>query len=68
MLRVAFYQTVPFNGGMVGTGRPPIGQRIVVRIPTDLLEQIDRDAHNNGRKRAEQIRLILTNNYSKDTS
>lgn len=53
---------------MVGTGRPPIGQRIVFRIPADLLELIDSDAATNGRKRAEQIRLILINNYSRDTT
>jgi hypothetical protein len=53
---------------MTGRGRPTTGQRIDIRIPPELLAQIDTDANNADRTRAEQIRHILTNNYDKDPS
>jgi metal-responsive CopG/Arc/MetJ family transcriptional regulator len=55
------------NVGVTGKGRPRIGATVQVRLPDELLADIDRDANTGGRKRAEQIRLILTTHYSKDS-
>jgi metal-responsive CopG/Arc/MetJ family transcriptional regulator len=51
---------------MTGRGRPSTGTRVDIRIPTELLEQIDTDAKTVGHSRAEQIRQIIAFNYSKD--
>lgn len=48
---------------MTGRGRPPTGQRVDVRIPNELIEQIDSDATANQITRAAQIRIIITNHY-----
>jgi hypothetical protein len=40
-------------------GRPAVGVRIPVRLPDDLLVEIDRRAHLLGRSRASVIRSLL---------
>jgi len=40
-------------------GRPAIGVRVPVRLPDDLLAQIDRRARTLGRSRASIIRSLL---------
>lgn len=42
-----------------GRGRPPIGERVEVRLPADMLAAIDQHAANNGMTRAEAIRDLL---------
>jgi|GEM_PF-6625011 metal-responsive CopG/Arc/MetJ family transcriptional regulator len=42
-----------------GRGRPPIGRQIMVRIPDDLLAEIDRRAAEYGLTRAETMRRAL---------
>jgi metal-responsive CopG/Arc/MetJ family transcriptional regulator len=40
-------------------GRPSIGARVPVRLPPDLLEEVDRRARTLGRSRASVIRSLL---------
>jgi hypothetical protein len=40
-------------------GRPEIGQQIGVRLPGELLELLDSDAHAKGESRAAAIRRLL---------
>jgi metal-responsive CopG/Arc/MetJ family transcriptional regulator len=42
-----------------GRGRPAVGERIAVRLPQDLLDDIDLRARILGRSRASVIRSIL---------
>jgi predicted transcriptional regulator len=54
---------------VTGKGRPRIGTAVLIRIPDDLLRLIDRDAHQDERNRAAQIRYIITHYYEpKDPS
>lgn len=39
-----------------GRGRPPVGVRVPVLIPPDLLEDIDREARERETTRAAEIR------------
>lgn len=41
-------------------GRPPIGERVEVRLPADMLTAIDQHAASNSMTRAEAIRDLLT--------
>jgi predicted DNA binding CopG/RHH family protein len=43
-----------------GPGRPSTGVRVDIRIPADLLTQIDAEAELDGITRAELIRGILS--------
>ena len=43
----------------VKRGRPSTGVPVLVRIPADLLERIDRQAIQAGITRAEMVRTIL---------
>jgi len=43
-----------------GRGRPPIGERVEVRLPADMLAAIDQHAASNSMTRAEAIRDLLT--------
>jgi hypothetical protein len=40
-------------------GRPPVGERVAVRLPADLLGAIDRHASLAGLSRAAAIRALL---------
>jgi hypothetical protein len=42
-----------------GPGRPPVGPPIQIRLPADLLAEIDVDAENLGLTRAAYIREVL---------
>ena len=42
-----------------GPGRPVVGTRVPVRVPPDLLDDIDRRARVLGRSRAAVIRSLL---------
>jgi hypothetical protein len=42
-----------------GPGRPPVGDRVVVRLPVDLLADIDLRAAALGRSRASVVRSLL---------
>jgi hypothetical protein len=41
-------------------GRPPVGPQVMVRIPTDTLAELDRQAGALGVTRAALIRRILS--------
>ncbi len=43
-----------------GRGRPPVGPRIHIHIPTNVLADIDRAAAERGVTRADEIRARLT--------
>jgi Ribbon-helix-helix protein, copG family len=43
-----------------GRGRPAVGERVSVRIPADLLAQIDAAAKMSGMTRAAMIRRTLS--------
>ena len=45
---------------MTGPGRPPIGPAITLRLPADLLKQLDRRAKRDGVTRAELVRQLLS--------
>ena len=47
----------------VPRGRPPIGRQIMVRIPDDLLAEIDRRAAEYGLTRAETMRRALADAF-----
>lgn len=42
-----------------GRGRPPVGVKVQVRIPTDVLAQIDELAARRAEPRAATIRAII---------
>jgi hypothetical protein len=42
-----------------GRGRPAVGERVAVRLPPDVLDDIDRRARILGRSRASVIRSML---------
>lgn len=44
---------------MTGRGRPPVGERIEVRLPTDLLDRVDTVADAGGITRAAALRDLL---------
>lgn len=44
---------------MSRVGRPPIGDRISVRLPAAMLTELDARAESAGVSRAEAIRLLL---------
>ncbi|MCC5952237.1 MAG: ribbon-helix-helix protein, CopG family [Acidimicrobiia bacterium] len=44
---------------MTRIGRPPVGDRISVRLPEEMLVEVDRRAAAAGVSRAEAIRLLL---------
>jgi metal-responsive CopG/Arc/MetJ family transcriptional regulator len=46
-----------------GRGRPPIGRQIMVRIPAELLAEIDRRADEYGLTRAETMRRALADSF-----
>lgn len=43
-----------------GRGRPPIGARVTVRLPPDVIAALDRAANDAGVTRAEIVRATLT--------
>lgn len=49
-------------------GRPPVGDRVVVRLPDDLLAEIDRRAAVLGRSRASVIRSLLDEALGRSTA
>lgn len=57
----------PYTRGMRRVGRPPIGDRVTVRLPADLLNELDRRARGAGLSRAEAIRLLLDRALSPTT-
>ena len=46
-----------------GRGRPPIGRQSMVRIPAELLAEIDRRADEYGLTRAETMRRALADSF-----
>jgi hypothetical protein len=42
-----------------GRGRPPVGERIEVRLPADVVARIDRLAEEFEQTRAETLRAII---------
>jgi metal-responsive CopG/Arc/MetJ family transcriptional regulator len=42
-------------------GRPPIGPTVVVRMPPELVQQLDERAEREGVARAELVRRIIAN-------
>jgi metal-responsive CopG/Arc/MetJ family transcriptional regulator len=44
---------------VTGPGRPSTGVRVDVRIPADILAELDREAAEIGWQRAELIRWII---------
>lgn len=50
-----------------GRGRPPEGERVEVRIPADLLADIDAMADSMEITRAAAIRLLLSGEYVLDS-
>lgn len=40
-------------------GRPPVGPRVTVRLPADVLARIDQEADRQGESRAMSIRRLL---------
>lgn len=44
---------------MTGRGRPPVGERVDVRLPADLLDYIDTCAKTIGVSRAAMVRHLL---------
>jgi Arc/MetJ-type ribon-helix-helix transcriptional regulator len=51
-----------------GPGRPPVGDRVVVRLPDELLADIDRRAAALGRSRASVIRSLLDEVLGRSTA
>lgn len=46
-----------------GRGRPPIGDRVELRLPADVLAAVDAEAEQLGWKRAELLRWIIEDRY-----
>ena len=46
-----------------GRGRPPIGERVELRLPPDVLAAVDAEAVELGWKRAELLRAIVCDHY-----
>lgn len=42
-----------------GRGRPPVGVRVDVRLPTDVLAEVDAAATDEGVPRAEMLRRLI---------
>jgi hypothetical protein len=51
-----------------GRGRPPIGPSIHVRLPADLLAEIDRLAETSSEKRSETARRLIVDGLRTITS
>ena len=49
----------PANDVSRRPGRPAVGERVPVRLPDDLLNEVDQRAHILGRSRASVIRSLL---------
>jgi hypothetical protein len=45
--------------GRRGRGRPPVGERVAVRLPPDLLRRLDAESARQGRSRAATVRRLL---------
>lgn len=46
-----------------GPGRPPEGKKIEVRVPPEVVVEIDREAHKAGVKRAALLREVLLKRF-----
>jgi metal-responsive CopG/Arc/MetJ family transcriptional regulator len=53
---------------VTGKGRPRIGTAVLIRIPDQLLANLDTDAQRQEVSRAELIRDILTDHYQRNQS
>lgn len=49
---------------MTGRGRPPVGPRVVVRLPDELLARVDRDAERAGETRSQALRRIIAEHFA----
>lgn len=47
-----------------GRGRPPIGARVELRLPDEVLAAVEAEADEFGMKRAEMLRWIITQRYA----
>jgi hypothetical protein len=61
----ALRETTTPTAAARGRGRPPIGERIELRLPPDVAAALDAEAASLGYKRAELARWIIAERYGK---